>query len=275
VTDRVGQLDGPYRRMAARLFAHRIWGWPILSALLFPLSAIVSYLGGRLFFETGGRWTDYHQLKDMVRVDGLGLDIRVRRVISELRAKFLRLHQSFDTWLTVDFDMDAELERWAGWLDDADRKTLDALQAQYTRPGFLKRWLVYLPLLWFPLAQPIIERFLGQAELTVKGFLQGLGLTVVSLLSAGYLLRSAAVLAVIYAVWLLWFYASSARQVARQRLASFESLRQSTLEPSLQGQLADPYERLADSLQGLRNRIDSLQEALEARLSESASPISS
>ncbi|MBI3463862.1 MAG: GTPase domain-containing protein, partial [Planctomycetes bacterium] len=93
VTDRVGGLDGPYRRMAARLFSHRIWGWPILSALLFPLSAVVSYLGGRLFFESGSRWTDYHQLADILSVDGLGIETRLRRVASELRAKFLRLHQ--------------------------------------------------------------------------------------------------------------------------------------------------------------------------------------
>jgi hypothetical protein len=267
VTDRVGRLDGPYRRLAARLFAHRIWNWPILSALLFPLSAVVSYLGGRLFFEAGSRWTDYHQLKDMLVVDGLALDVRLRRVASELRAKFLRLHQLFKDYLVVDVDCDTELDRWHGWLDDNDRKTLDALQQRYTRPGILKRWIVYLPLIWFPIAQPVLQKYLEQRELTNSGLVKGVGLTVVSLLSASYLLRSAAVLLVVYCIWLLWFYSSSARQVSRQRLSGFATLRQSTLEPSLQNQLAAPYEHLADTLQELRDRLarqsDLLRESLE------------
>ena len=266
VTDRVGRLDGPYRRMASRLFTHRIWGWPILSALLFPLSAVVSYLGGRLFFEAGSRWTDYHQLKDILTVDGLGLGMRLRRVASELRAKFLRLHQAFHELLVVDVDADAELERWSSWLDDNDRKTLDDLQTRYGRPGFIKRWLVYLPLLWFPLIQPVLESFLEKPELTKKGLLQGLGLTFVRLLSASYLIRSAIVLLVIYSLWLLWFYSSSARQVARQRLAGFAALRQSVLEPSLEGQLSASYEHLADSLAELRDRLSRQSEMLEEAL---------
>jgi hypothetical protein len=267
VTDRVGRLDGPYRRLASRLFSHRIWNWPILSALLFPLSAVVSYLGGRLFFEAGSRWTDYHQLKDILSVDGLGLDVRLRRVASELRAKFLRLHQRFKDHLPADVDCDTELDRWHGWLDDNDRRTLDALQQRYTRPGFLRRWIVYLPLIWFPIAQPVLEMYLRRTELTNSGLLHGLAWTLVSFLSATYLLRTAAVLLVVYGLWLLWFYASSARQVARQRLSGFTTLRQSTLEPSLQSQLAASYEHMADTLRELRDRLafqsDSLRERLD------------
>jgi hypothetical protein len=263
VTDRVGRLDGPYRRMASRLFSHRIWGWPILSALLFPLSAVVSYLGGRLFFETGSRWTDYHQLKDILTVDSLGLGMRLRRVTSELRAKFLRLHQAFRDLLVVDVDADAELQRWSSWLDEQDRKSLDELQNRYTRPGFVKRWLVYLPIIWFPIAQPVLQSFLEKPDLSKTGLLQGLGLTAVRLLSASYLIQSAVVLLVIYSLWLLWFYSSSARQVARQRLAEFAALRQSVLEPSLQGQLAAPYEHLSDSLRELRDRLARQGELLE------------
>jgi hypothetical protein len=256
--------------MASRLFSHRIWGWPILSALLFPLSAVVSYLGGRLFFEAGSRWTDYHQLKDILTVDGLGLDVRLRRVASELRAKFLRLHQAFKDLLVVDVDTDAELGLWSNWLDENDRKTLDALTQRYGRPGIVKRWLVYLPLLWFPLAQPVLEKYLNQPELTAGGFFKGLGLTFIQLLGASYLIRSVVVLLVIYGLWLLWFYSSSARQVARQRLTGFAMLRQSTLEPSLQGQLSAPYEHLADSLQGLKDRLARQGELLEEQLGSSA-----
>lgn len=266
VTDRVGRLDGPYRRMASRLFSHRIWGWPILSALLFPLSAVVSYLGGRLFFEAESRWSDYHQLKDILTVDGLGLDVRLRRVASELRAKFLRLHQAFEDLLVVDVDTDAELELWSNWLDENDRKTLDALTQRYGRPGLLKRWLVYLPLLWFPLAQPVLEKYLNQPQLTAGGFFKGLGLTFIQLLGASYLIRSVVVLLVIYGLWLLWFYSSSARQVARQRLTGFATLRKATLEPSLEGQLSAPYEHLADSLQELKDRLTRHSELLDQEL---------
>jgi hypothetical protein len=268
VSDRVGRLDGPYRRLASRLFAHRIWNWPILSALLFPLSAVVSYLGGRLFFEAGSRWSDYHQLKEILHVDGLGIDVRVRRVASELRARFLRLHQQFNEYLVVDLDCDIELDRWHGWLDANDRKVFEGLQQRYTRPGLLRRWIVYVPLLWFPLVQPVLQDYLGQRELTNSGLVKGIGLTIVSLLSAGYLLRSAAVLLIVYSCWLLWFYASSARQVARQRLSGFAALRQSTLEPSLQSQLASPYELLSDALRQLHDRLarqsDLLREQLAA-----------
>ncbi len=268
VTDRVGRLDGPYRRMAGRLFSHRIWGWPILSALLFPLSAIVSFLGGRLFFEAGSRWTDYHQLKEILTVDGLGLDTRLRRIASELRAKFLRLHQAFRDLLVVDVDTAAELERWSSWLDDFDRKTLEALEDRYARPGFLKRWLVYLPLFWFPIAQPVLDTYLSDPSLTNQGLLRGIGLTAVRLLSAGYLLKSGVVLLVIYAIWLLWFYSSSARQVARQRLSGFATLRQTTLEPSLLENLSAPYEHLADSLRELHVRLDRQGAALGAALQD-------
>jgi hypothetical protein len=266
VTDRVGRLDGPYRRLASRLFSHRIWNWPILSALLFPLSSMVSFLGGRLFFEAGNRWSDYHQLKDMLTVDALSLDIRLRRVASEIRAKFLRLHQRFQDHLTFDFDCDTELDRWHGWLDDADRRALDALQQRYRRPGLLKRWIVYLPLVWFPIVQPVLEMYLRKTELTSAGLAQGVAWTLVSFLSATYLLRTAAVLLVVYSIWLLWFYSSSARQVARLRLSSFATLRQSTLEPSLQSQLAAPYEHLSDTLQELRDRMAQQSDALRDRL---------
>jgi hypothetical protein len=270
VTDRVGRLDGPYRRMASRLFSHRIWGWPILSALLFPLSAVVSYLGGRLFFEAGSRWTDYHQLKDILAVDGLGLDVRLRRVASELRAKFLRLHQAFRDLLVVDIDANAELELWSTWLDDNDRKTLDALTQRYGRPGIVKRWFVYLPLIWFPLAQPVLEEYLKQKELTFGAFFKGLGLTFIQLLGASYLIRSVVVLLVIYGLWLLWFYSSSARQVARQRLTGFATLRRSTLGPSLEGQLSAPYEQLADSLRELRDRLTRQRELLDEEIGASS-----
>lgn len=269
VSERVGRLDGPYRRLAARLFGHRIWNWPILSALLFPLSAIVSYLGGRLFFETGSRWTDYHQLRDMLTVDGLGLDVRLRRVASELRAKYLRLHQLFRELLSIEVDSDAELDRWHGWLDDNDRQTLEALQQRYTRPGFFKRLIVYLPIIWFPIAQPVLEMYLKQSELTSGGFAKGISWTLVSLLSASYLLRSAAVLLVVYCCWLLWFYASSARQVARHRLSGFTAIRHTKLEPSLQASLGTQYELLADTLQRLDDRLarqsDLLRESLDGQ----------
>ncbi|MBI3467385.1 MAG: hypothetical protein HY000_30620, partial [Planctomycetes bacterium] len=232
------------------------------------LSAVVSYLGGRLFFESGSRWTDYHQLGDILSVDGLGIETRLRRVASELRAKFLRLHQLFRDLLSPDLDMPSELQRWSEWLDENDRQTLDGLQERYRRPGFLKRWLVYLPLLWFPLVQPVLETSLKQPELTKGGFLKGLGLTLVSLLSAGYLLRSAAVLLIVYGLWLLWFYSSSARQVARQRLTSFASLKDSLLVPSLQDKLKAPYEHLADSLQAISDRLTRETERLEEQLAE-------
>jgi hypothetical protein len=266
VSDRVSRLDGPYRRLAARLFSHRIWNWPILSALLFPLSAVVSYLGGRLFFEAGNRWTDYHQLKDMLTVDALTLDVRLRRVAAELRAKFLRLHQLFKELLTFEFDGEAEFDRWHGWLDDNDRRTLDGLQQRYTRPGFWRRCIVYLPILWFPILQPVLEKYLAQKELTNSGLAKGFAWTFVSLLSASYLLQSAAVLLVVYSMWLLWFYSSSARQVARQRLSGFGTLRQSTLEPSLQSQLAAPYEHLADLLTELRDRLERQADVIRERL---------
>jgi hypothetical protein len=266
VTERVGRLDGPYRRMAARLFAHRIWGWPILSALLFPLSAVVSFLGGRLFFETGSRWSDYHQLKDILSVDGLGLEVRMKRVASELKAKYLRLHQAFRELLGGELEVADELDQWAGWLDEHDRKALDDLQDRYGRPNFAKRWLVYLPLLWFPIVQPVLESFLNKPELTSGKLLQGLALTAVSLLSAGYLLRSAAVLFIIYTLWLLWFYSSSARQVARQRLTGFAGLRQSVLEPSLADRLRASYDHLADTLRGLRDRLVREAERMEDEL---------
>jgi hypothetical protein len=263
VTERMGRLDGPYRRMAARLFTHRIWGWPILSALLFPLSAAVSFLGGRLFFESGSRWSDYHQLKDILTVDGLGLETRVRRVMSELRARFLRLHQSFGDLLAGEPDVATEMEQWANWLDEHDRKTLEQLQARYRRPGLIRRALVYLPLVWFPLAQPVLKYYLEEKHPTLPDFLRGLGLTFVSLLSASYILQSVVVLLVVYALWLLWFYSSSARQVARQRLTSFTKLRAAILEPSLQDKLRASYEHLADSLEELANRLAEQRELLQ------------
>src|SRR6185436_19332296 len=99
------------------LFSHRISNWPIPTALLLPFSAVFSYLSGRAFAVGGSSSNDYHQLKEMLNVDGLGLDVRLRRVASELRAKFLRLHQLFKEYLVVDVDCDIELDRWHGWLE--------------------------------------------------------------------------------------------------------------------------------------------------------------
>jgi hypothetical protein len=172
--------------------------------------------------------------------------------------------------LAFDVDTTIELQRWTNWLDENDRAALDRMQLQYSRPGFLKRWLVYLPVIWFPLAQPVLESFLKQAEPTSGKLLIKLGATLVSLLSASYLLRSAAVLLVVYLLWLLWFYSSSARQVARQRLSGFAQLRQTQLEPSLEDSVRAPYEHLSTALQELGDRLERERELLEEELASTS-----
>jgi hypothetical protein len=259
VADRVARLDGPYRRMTARLFSHRIWGWPILSVLMFPMSAIVSYLGGRLFFDSGTRWTDYHQLPEILTIDALSLRVRFDRVAIELRAKYLRLHQEFHELVGGEPDTDGLLRQWSDGLDENDRATTAALERHYRRPPFWLRWLVYLPLVWFPFVQPVLETYLRQPELRASGFFRGVALTAVSLLSARYVLQSAAVLLVIYTSWLLGFYASSARQIARRRLADFAALRRSQLFPQLMAELSARFEHLRDLLRSHADRLARLR----------------
>lgn len=261
ITDRVARLDGPYRRMTARLFAHRIWGWPVLSVLMFPISSLVSYLGGRLFFESGVRWSDYHQLPEILTVDGLSMPVRLQQVSTELRAKYLRLHQTFGDRMSPPLDAGAIIQRWSEALDEQDRRTGSELQQRYRRPRIWTRWVVYLPLLWFPIAQPILETYLRQPDLRTSGFFRGLALTCVSLLSARYLLQSAAVLSVVYTLWLLWFYASSARQIARRRLTDFGSLRMVHWTPQLAGSLAAGIEYLRDEFRGHADRLSRLEAA--------------
>ena len=145
------------------------------------------------------------------RLGGLQASLRTRfaEVMSEMRLD--------GAWP----DPGEQARRVRGQLESAveqlDDQVVRACRADYRRPGRVAKLLVWLPLLWFPLVQPLAEGLLESAAAQgTPGTLHGLAL-VVRALGAASLLRGLVVVLLLYVFGLAAMYARSMRAVRQAR----------------------------------------------------------
>ena len=224
------------RRLAARrrgaidladeLFAWRVERWPILRAVYYPLSWLIRRLGRSVLPASRGTpATDGASNEALMDVGSRTLIDRSRLLIS----RFTSEHGRLITRLELGDRMPDPSDLADGCVvaanrivEHLDRQAVDSLKLASRSPGWLARALLYATLIWFPLAQPLMEGGLellaaadGNAEVGAS-VAHGL-YTLVRALRADRLVLGFAVVIGIYVAGLALMYARCVREVRAQR----------------------------------------------------------
>ncbi len=242
--------------LAHELLERRVAEWPVLNVVYRLFGWLPRLLGRRYSAAAEAAPDDVGE--DAFRIDGVGLAERIAvlraRLFDEQSVAAERLHIAEDRPLTT------ELAAQAGAaLAELQKQTrdrfLDAVRVDQAPPKRWQRIAIWAVLIWFPLAQPILEGVLQVAS--VEGafsVLQGL-YRVVAALGATKLLTGLALVTAVFVVMLTVMFTRALRDVRTARDA------QSTDSP-----LADEVdgillrEVLAPMMAPLRSARDRLSE---------------
>lgn len=203
--------------LADGLLAERVDLWPILPIIFWPLRGLVRRLGARF---AGVRWTAADLTSEAFTVLGQSLADRVAnyhdRLCGEAAVEIERLdlHASLPKPASI---ADRVQRRTALLVSEIDDETLSGLKQAYRRPSFLRRWAMWLVLLWFPFLQPIIA---GSLNILGAGgsfdLLTGLA-QIVTALSAAKLLTGFLFSLLVYVIILATMYARCVSAVRKAR----------------------------------------------------------
>jgi len=198
--------------LADELMKHRVEHWPILRTMFWTCRGVVRWLGRRIAPPVSVPQGP----SDPLRVGGISIEDRLGGLQVSLRTRFAGLLSEMR--LDDDWPSPAEQARHVrgqleNMVEQIDEQIISACRAEYGRPGALAKLLVWLPLLWFPLVQPLTEGLLESAAAQgTLGTLHGLSL-VVRALGAASLLRGLVVVLLLYVFGLAVMYARSMRAV--------------------------------------------------------------
>ena len=210
-------LDDPAYRLALgdELMHQRVQRWPIVNILHVALGPLMSLLRRRLPLPQQHALAGAEQLVQEHAGDvALGQTIadRIAAVFASLQQsspQIGRLYADVKPWEPMRAQ---ESERQLlAQLADAIRRQRETMRAQLAGRGWLGlpfRWLLTIgAALWFPIIQPLLEAYLQGID--------HLGLLIVQVFSATYLLRNAAFLAIWFIVLWLAIKWSTQRKVDR------------------------------------------------------------
>lgn len=210
VRQRVLSLEPVNRRISAGVFYQRIDHWPILRTLFYPLSGLVSFIGGRFTFTPkSSDWVE--SPLDLLRYDGESAAVRLQAIQTGLQARYPK---TLDRQ-PLPSDLSSFLERrFESLLRLYEDRVVERLTSDFQAPGAALKTLIFLPLLWFPFLQPVLLHLLQDetAWLSLRG-VAGFGALIISLFGAGALLESLVFLALFYFLWLMALYARGTRKI--------------------------------------------------------------
>jgi hypothetical protein len=256
----------PETDLADDLLAARVDLWPILPLMFWPARWLVRRMGTRL---AGLRWSAPQTLGDLFRVRGQSLRDRVRTFLARFREDHVQVIQRFQL---ADCLPDAATSarrvagRAAALVDDLDQELLAALKRTYRQPSLLKRGLLWLAVIWFPVAQPLLKGFLQLFGAGGKVDLWGGILQIVTALGATHLLVGFLFAAFLCLMILSGMYAQAVRQIRDVRRAApglaavddssplAEQVDQLLITELVQP-ICRPFGDLLDRLEHLRRRL--------------------
>jgi nicotinamide riboside kinase len=205
---RQGRSDA---ELADEVMKTRVEHWPILPALYWTFRGVLRWLGRKITQPASVRLGP----SDLLRTGGLSIEDRLGGMQAALRARFSALFAE----MPVDGDWPGPKEQAArvrseleALVEQIDDRALDAWRAAYRRPRASAKLLVWVPLLWFPLVQPLAEGLLE--SIAAQGALStvhGLSL-VVRALGAASLLRGLFLVLALFVGGLVVMYARSLRE---------------------------------------------------------------
>ena len=210
VRERVIGIESIQQRISARLFTKRVDGWPILRVLFYPLAGLISFAGGRFAFLTLAK-EQTETSKDLLRHEGLTASGRIQQIRLHLEDKNPKLASAIGEMPSYSEPVEREFTKV---LQSYEDKVGERLTETIIPPGTSRQVLIYTPLVWFPILQPLLSDWINNP----KGFFSLSNLfdlipDLIKLLGAGQLLENAIFLIVFYLIWLIGLYAQGARQV--------------------------------------------------------------
>jgi len=261
---RVATLETLRRRISGTLFTKQIEGWPILRLLFYPLAGIVSGFGGRLAFSKADQeWSD--SPRDLLRHAGQPASLRMQKIRIAVEESFPDLKKDFGD--TPNFSKLLE-DKFYDFLNQYEDQVTDQLVKDITRPGILKRLLVYLPLIWFPFLQPVCLHLaeVRDSLFSVAGW-QDFYPILISLFGSGSLLVSLVFLLLFYTVWLVMIYAHGARKGQKKGAEEFKNLWYAQFLTWTAEALAHPLPHVRAVLTNKIAQLDQIKSTIEALIS--------
>jgi len=263
VRRRIVTQEAMRRRISSGIFAQRIEGWPLLRSLFYPLAGIVSVLGGRLVFtEPAGESAP--SPRDLLRCQGVSAAGRMQKIRDLAEERFPGLSRHLGEVPDYSEPVDREFDRL---LRDHEEQVTERLSENISYPGMSRKILVFLPLVWFPLLQPLLLQWSREEGHGFSFSAFGhLFMGLVSLVGAGALLENAVFLLLFYTLWLVCIYAGGARQVLREGQEEFRSAWYRRFLPWVYETVSLPLVEARSRLNEKSSQLDGIEKALTAEL---------
>lgn len=256
---RVASLETLGRRISGTLFRRQIEDWPILRLLFYPLAGIVSGFGGRFAFSKAGQeWSD--SPRDLLRYEGQSASFKMQKIRITIEDLFSDLKPDFGD--APNYSKLLE-ERFDQFLNTYEDQVTDHLVKDVTRPGFLKRVFVYLPLIWFPFLQPVCLHLgaIKDSLFSTSG-LKDFYPVLISLFGARSLLVSLVFLILFYTIWLILIYAYGARKAQKKGAEEFRNLWYSQFLTWVMESLAQPLPNIRVVLTNKIVQLEQIQSTI-------------
>ncbi len=263
VRDRVLRMESLRRRISRRLFAYRVEHWPILSTLFYPLGGLISFFGSRIAF-TEKDPEEYEGPGSLLRYDGQSAAGKIQSIRDDVETDFPEVAP--DLGDVPEYPEWSE-RRFGELLDSYEQNVTEYLFEGISKPRFFRKTLVYLPLIWFPFLQPILQFLVSKdGEWFSFHTVEELSAQLITLLGAGSLLQAVVFLLVFYGLWLVLLYANGARRVLTIGEREFHEAWYQRFVPSVTDLLCRPLTNFRDRLAEQTSRLRHVEGRLETVL---------
>ncbi|MFB3788327.1 MAG: GTPase domain-containing protein [bacterium] len=210
VKKRVLALDLVHHRINSGLFYQRIQHWPVLRTLFYPLAGVIAYFGGRFAPRVREPETAATP-RDLLRFEGQSAPARLQNLWAEVEEQSPELAA-----LAGDLgDWNARVEELFHRLITLyEERVIQSVLATLPPPGPAWKAAACLPLVWFPIIQPVLLRLMEWEGrwFSLAGIRECIAI-LIGLLGAGALLENLVFLVFFYLACLVILYARGARRV--------------------------------------------------------------
>lgn len=263
VRQRVLSLEPVNRRISAGVFYQRIDHWPILRTLFYPLSGLVSFIGGRFTFTPkSSDWVE--STLDLLRYDGESAAVKLQSIQSGLQTRFPKTLDGPPLPTQLSNLLESRFNTLLRLYED---RVVERLSSDFRAPGATMKTLIFLPLIWFPFIQPILLHLFQDetAWLSFSGVFE-FGALIISLFGAGALLESLIFLVLFYFIWLMALYARGTRKIL---MTGDETLRDVWVEdwlPSLIQFFESPLQERREQWADITAQIKEIEQDVEQEI---------
>jgi len=210
VKKRVLALDLVHHRINSGLFYQRIQHWPVLRTLFYPLAGVISFFGGR--FAARAREPEAAATpRDLLRFEGQSAPARLQNLWAEVEEQSPELAA-----LAGDLgDWNARVEElFHRAITQYEERVIQSVLATFPPPGPAWKTAACLPLVWFPVIQPVLLHWMEwEGRWFSLAGMRELVTLLLGLLGAGALLENLVFLMCFYLACLVILYARGARRV--------------------------------------------------------------